>query len=270
MATQQEKAERFRALHGRDEPFVIPNPWDAGSARILEGMGFEALATTSAGFAQALGRLDGQVTLLEKIEHCRELAAVTAVPISADLENGFADEPEAVARAIGLVADAGVVGASIEDFSGTEIYDFELAVERIRAAVEAARALAFPFTLTARAENLLRGRDDLDDTLRRLAAYAEAGADVVYAPGLDSLEKVRAVREAAGKPQNVLAPFIPGVTVAALGEAGANRVSVGSALANTAIGALVAAGREMLDAGSFGWLKGMAAASDFNRYLGPA
>lgn len=267
MTTQVEKAESFRALHERDRAFIIPNPWDAGSARMLQGLGFEALATTSAGFAQSLGRLDGQVTLQEKVEHCRRLAAVTDVPVSADLENGFGDAPEDAAKAIRLVAEAGIVGGSIEDWSGSDIYDFELAVERITAAVEAARALAFPFTLTARAENLLRGRNDFEDTLRRLQAYSQAGADVVYAPGLDTLDQVRAVSEATGKPQNVLAAFFPRATADELSEAGARRISIGSALANVAIGAILGAGREMLETGSFRWLAGTASQRDISGLL---
>jgi 2-methylisocitrate lyase-like PEP mutase family enzyme len=255
LATQFEKAERFRALHERDEAFVIPNPWDAGSARILEKLGFEALATTSAGFAQSLGRLDGAVTLEEAIRHCRELAAITSIPISADLENGFADDPEGVARAIRLAAKAGVVGASIEDYSGRSIYEFDLAVDRVRAAVEAARSLDFPFTLTARAENLLRGVDDLEDTIRRLQAFAEAGADVLYAPGLGNLQDLRRVTGKVDKPFNVLAPFFAGATIREFSEAGARRISVGSALADAALGVAVTAGRELLDRGSFNWLE---------------
>lgn len=268
LTTQMQKAERFRALHTRGRAFVIPNPWDAGSARLLQGLGFEALATTSAGFAQSLGRLDGQVTLQEKVEHCRRLARVTDVPISADLENGFGDDPEAVVKTIRLVAEAGVVGGSIEDWSGSEIYDRGLAVERIAAAVEAARSVDFPFTLTARAENLLRGRNDFDDTLWRLRAYAEAGADVVYAPGLTTLEQIRAVRDATRKPQNVLAPFFGSTTVEELDDAGATRISIGSALANAAIGALLTAGREMLDTRGFGWTAGMASQAEIVRYMG--
>jgi 2-methylisocitrate lyase-like PEP mutase family enzyme len=267
LTTQREKAERFRALHGREQAFVIPNPWDAGSARLLQGLGFEALATTSAGFAQALGRLDGQVTLDEKVGHCRQLAAVTDIPVSADLENGFGDEPDAVARTIRLVAEAGIVGGSIEDWSGTDVYDRTLALERIVAAVEAARALDFPFTLTARAENMLRDRNDFDDTVERLQAYAEAGADVVYAPGLSTLEQVRLVSEATGKPQNVLAAFFPRATVPELSAAGAARISIGSALANAAIGAILEAGREMLERGSFDWFRGMASSADIAKYL---
>lgn len=269
MNAQREKAERFRALHQRAGAFVIPNPWDAGSARLLEGLGFEALATTSAGFAQSLGRLDGSVTLEEKIEHCRALSAATSVPISADLENGFADDPATAARTILLAAAAGVVGGSIEDWSGTGIYEFELAVDRVRAAAEAARSLDFPFTLTARAENLLRGRPDLADTIRRLQAYSEAGADVLYAPGLKTLADVQEVCRAVDKPVNVLAPFFEGVTVDELASAGAKRISIGSALADAAIGAIVDAGREMLASGSFGWLGGTASGSDVEQLLNP-
>jgi 2-methylisocitrate lyase-like PEP mutase family enzyme len=264
---QLEKAERFRALHERQGAFLIPNPWDAGSARLLEGLGFEALATTSAGFAQTLGRLDGSVTLEEKLEHCRALTAVTDIPVSADLENGYADDPEKAARTIALAAEAGVVGGSIEDYSGTEIYDFDFAVERVRAAVKAARSLDFPFTLTARAENHIRGRNDLEDTMRRLQAYAEAGADVVYAPGLASLEDVRAVAQSVGKPLNVLAPCIAGVTVSELAAAGAKRISIGGALADVAIGALLRAGREMQDQGTFTWLSDAASAAELAGYL---
>lgn len=267
MNAQRDKAERFRALHQRAGAFVIPNPWDIGSARLLEGLGFEALATTSSGFAQSLGRVDGSVTLEEKLEHCRALSAATGIPVSADLENGFADEPAAAARTIVLAAEAGVVGGSIEDWSGWEIYDFELAVERVRAAVEAARSLDFPFTLTARAENLLRGRPDLPDTIRRLQAYAQAGADVLYAPGLKTLDEVREVCEALDKPVNVLAPFFRGITVDELAAAGAKRISIGGALANAAIGATIKAGREMLAGGSFGWLAGTAPGADVEKLL---
>lgn len=178
MTTQIEKAERFKALHEREGAFIIPNPWDVGSARLLAGLGFEALATTSAGYANSLGRLDGQVALGEVMEHCRSLCAATDLPVSADLENCFADDPAQAADTILLAAQAGLVGGSIEDFSGNPshpIYDFALAVERVHAAAEAAQSLDFPFTLTARAENLLRGRPDLDDTIRRLQAFEAAG-----------------------------------------------------------------------------------------------
>lgn len=256
MTTQHEKAQHFRELHERDGAFIIPNPWDVGSARLLAALGFEALATTSAGFAQTLGRLDGRVTLDEKIEHCRLLCAATGVPVSADLENGFADSPEEVAATIRRAAEVGLVGASIEDFSGGEdgtIYDHALAVERVEAAVEAARALDFPFTLTARVENQLRRRNDFEDTIRRLQAFEVAGADVLYAPGLTTLDEVRRVTGAVERPINVLAPMIPGATAAELADAGAKRISIGGALARAAVMPLLHAGREMLGDGTFGW-----------------
>lgn len=273
MKTRTEKARQFRALHEREGAFVIPNPWDVGSARLLAALGFEALATTSAGFAYTTGRLDGQVTLEDKVAHCRALSAATDLPLSADLENGFADDPRQVAATIVRIAEAGAVGGSIEDWSGGEskrIYDLGLAVERVQAAAEAARALGFPFMLTARAENLLRGRDDLDDTIRRLQAYEAAGADVLYAPGLKSLEAVRAVTGALRRPVNVLAPPIRGATVAQLAQAGAKRISVGGALARAAIGALLRAGSEMRDSGGFGWTANVAASADVDRLLGRA
>src|SRR5215207_9725567 len=233
MTTQKERAERFRALHEREGAFVIPNPWDIGSARLLAGLGFEALATTSAGFANTLGRSDGQVTRDEVIKHCRDLCAATVLPVSADLENCFADAPEKAAETIRLGARAGLAGGSIEDYSGdpsNPIYDFGLAVERVRAAAEAAHSLDFPFTLTARAETLLRGRQDPDDTIRRLQAFEAAGADVLYAPALATLDEVRAVTGALQRPVNVLGPMLKGVTVEQLAEAGAKRISTGGAL----------------------------------------
>lgn len=272
MATQTERAERFRALHEREGAFIIPNPWDAGSARLLAGLGFEALATTSAGFANTLGRLDGQVTLGEVAEHCRQVCAATDLPVSADLENCFADEPERVGEAILRGAEAGLVGGSIEDYTGDQskpIYDFELAVERVRAAAVAARSLDFHFTLTARAENLLHGRQDLDDTIRRLQAFEAAGADVLYAPGLTTLEEVRAVTGALSRPVNVLAPLLKGVTVAELAEAGAKRLSVGGALARAAVTALLRAGTEMRERGSFGWASDLTSSADVKRLLSP-
>lgn len=271
MATQKEKAEIFKALHEREGAFIIPNPWNPGSARLLAGLGFEALATTSAGFANSLGRLDGQVTLDEVLEHCRNLCSATDLPVSADLENCFADDPERAAETILLAAQAGLVGGSIEDYSGNPsnpIYDFELAVERVHAAAEAARSLNFPFTLTARAENLLRGRHDMDDTVRRLQAFEAAGADVLYAPGLTTLDEVRLVTSALSKPENVLAPMLKGVTVAQLADAGAKRISVGGALARAALTALLRAGTEMRDQGSFGWASDLASGTDVNKLLG--
>lgn len=270
MVTQIEKAERFRALHEREGAFVIPNPWDVGSARLLAGLGFEALATTSAGFANSVGRLDGQVSRDEVIEHCRSLSAATELPVSADLENCFADDPAEVGETIILGARAGLVGGSIEDYSGepsNHIYDFGLAVERVHAAAEAARSLDLPFTLTARAENLIRGKDDLDDTIRRLQAFEAAGADVLYVPGLKTLDEVRAVSGALTKPLNVLAPLLKGVTVAQLAEAGAKRISVGGALARAALTALLRASAEMREAGSFGWASGLASSADVQKLL---
>jgi 2-methylisocitrate lyase-like PEP mutase family enzyme len=230
-------------------------------------MGFAALATTSSGFANTLGRMDGGVTLAEKLEHCRAICSATNIPVSADLENCFADEPQKAAETIRLAAEAGVVGGSIEDWSGEGIYDFELAVERVQAAVAVARALDFPFTLTARAENLLRGRMDMDDTIRRLQAFEAAGADVLYAPGLRTLEEVRLVTSAVSKPVNVLAVMLPGVTLAQLAEVGAKRLSIGGALAKAALAPVLRAGKEMLEQGSFGWTGDLAANSEIRSLL---
>jgi 2-methylisocitrate lyase-like PEP mutase family enzyme len=269
--SQIEKAKAFKALHERDGAFIIPNPWDIGSARLLAGLGFEALATTSAGFANSIGRADGEVSADETLEHCRQLSASTDLPISADLENCFAHEPEKAATTILLAAEAGVVGGSIEDHTGDPsdpIYEFNLAVERVHAAVEAARSCEFPFTLTARAENLLHGINDLDDTIRRLQAFEAAGADVLYAPALKTLDEVRIVSGALGKPLNVLAPFVKGATLAQLAAAGAKRVSVGGALARAALTALFNASGEMLDLGSFGWTTDLASSSEVHKLLG--
>jgi 2-methylisocitrate lyase-like PEP mutase family enzyme len=271
MVTQQEKAERFKALHEREGAFVIPNPWDLGSARLLAGSGFEALATTSAGFAHSLGRLDGQVSRDEALEHCRALCEAVELPVSADLENCFAHDPAEAAATILAGAEAGLVGGSIEDYTGdpaNPVYDFNLAVERVHAAAEAARLLAFPFTLTARAENLLRGRADLDDTVRRLQAFEAAGADVLYAPLLTTLDEVRVVTAALSKPVNVLAPPLRGVTVAELAEAGAKRISLGGALARAAVTALLRAGSEMRERGSFTWAADLASTAEVARLLG--
>lgn len=259
MLTQLQKAEKFQALHRRTGAFVIPNPWDVGSARMLAGLGYEALATTSAGFANAIGRVDGGVTREQVIQHCRELSAATDLPVSADLENCFAEDPREAARTIALAAEAGVVGGSIEDFGGVanpRIYEFSLAVERVHAAVEVARSLKFPFTLTARAENLLRDVNDLDDTIRRLQAFEKAGADVLYAPGLTTLEQIRKVSSAVGKPINVLGVMVAGATVAKLQEAGAKRISVGSALAQAAVSSFIRAS-EQLREGKFDWTADM-------------
>jgi 2-methylisocitrate lyase-like PEP mutase family enzyme len=251
--TQDQKAAAFRALH-EGEPFLIPNPWDAGSARILEALGFQALAGTSSGFALTLGRLDGNVSLDEVVEHIRLLDRATALPVSMDLENGYGPRPEDAALAISRAAEAGAVGGSIEDYDREEgIYDFGRAVERVSAAVEAAAALDFPFTLTARAENQLRN-PDLEDTIARLQAYERAGADVLYAPGLRELEEVRAVCEAVEKPVNVLGHR--GLSMGEIVEAGAQRVSVGGALAFVAVDAFVAAAEQIRDQGDFSGLRG--------------
>jgi 2-methylisocitrate lyase-like PEP mutase family enzyme len=268
--SQTEKAEKFKALHEREGAFMIPNPWDVGSARLLSGLGFEALATTSSGFANSLGKCDGQVSLDELIAHCRSLCAATDLPISADLENCFADEPEKAAATILAAAQAGLAGGSIEDYTGNPanpIYEFDLAVERVHAAVEAARSLDFPFMLTARAENLLHGSHDLDDTIRRLQAFEAAGADVLYAPGLKTLEEVRLVTHALTRPVNVLAPLIKGVTVSDLADTGVKRISVGGALARAAMTALIRAGLEMQNEGSFGWATNLTSSDEVQRLL---
>jgi 2-methylisocitrate lyase-like PEP mutase family enzyme len=248
MTTQEQKAAEFRALHG--DAFVIPNPWDAGSARVLAALGFKALATTSSGFAFTLGRLDGRVTLEEAVAHVAAIAEATDLPLSVDLENGFGRDPESAALAIARVAEAGAVGGSIEDYDPAgQIYELGHAVERVAAAVEAARGLGFPFTLTARAENHIRGNPDLDDTIARLRAFEEAGADVLYAPGLRTVEEIRAVCEAVSKPVNVLAR--PELSFAELVAAGAKRVSVGGALTWVAVRAMVDAAEAIRDRGDF-------------------
>jgi 2-methylisocitrate lyase-like PEP mutase family enzyme len=247
--TQAEKAERFRSLH-EGEPFVIPNPWDAGSAKVLESLGFKALATTSGGMAFTLGKLDGDVTLDELTEHVRALAGATDLPVSVDLENGYGHAPEDAARAITAAAEAGAVGGSIEDWNREDaLYEAEEAAERIAAAREAADAAGFPFTLTARAENIFRGKSDLDDTIARLQAYERAGADVLYAPGLGSVEQIRAVCEAVSKPVNALARS--GLSMSEIVEAGAQRISVGSRLAWVAVAAMVDAAEAIRDSGDF-------------------
>jgi len=265
MTTQAEKGTRFRHLHQRPGTFVIPNPWDAGSARMLEGLGFEALATTSAGFANSLGRLDGEVTLLE---HCRALADATSIPVSVDFENGFADDPETVATNVLLLSETGVAGCSIEDFGNGHIYEFMLAVERVEAAVEVARALPFPFVITARAENLLRGVNDMADTIRRLQAYEAAGAEVLYAPGLRDLAQVKTVLDAVSKPVNVLGAMMPGVSLSEYDALGVKRVSLGGALARHAMTALANAGREMMNEGTFGYMTGLLSNRDMMKLFG--
>jgi 2-methylisocitrate lyase-like PEP mutase family enzyme len=251
--TQEQKAAAFAALHQGDA-FIIPNPWDVGSAKVLEALGFKALATTSSGFAFTLGRQDGGASLDELVEHVGALARSTRLPISVDLENGFGPEPEAAANAIERAAGAGAVGGSIEDYDPRGwIYPLDEAVERVAAACESARRLSFPFTLTARAENHIRGNPDLDDTIARLQAYDRAGADVLYAPGLRSGDEIRAVCEAVSKPVNVLAHR--GLSVDEIAAAGARRISVGGALTWVAVNAMAAAAGKMLHDGDFSSLE---------------
>ncbi|MBT2373794.1 isocitrate lyase/PEP mutase family protein [Pseudomonas fluorescens] len=257
MDPQTLRAETFKALHERDRAFVMPNPWDAGSAKMLTSLGFEALATTSAGYAFSLGRPDaeGALSLEDTLHNTAMITQATVLPVAADLENGFSDTPDGCAHTILRAAATGIVGGSIEDATGIAadpIYPFDLSVERIEAAVSAARSLPFPFMLTARAENLLHGKLDLPDTIRRLQAYAEAGADVLYAPGLRSAEEVLAVvRAVAPKPVNVLMSGGLKLTVAQLSEMGVKRISVGSAMALAAYGEFFRAAREIHDLGTF-------------------
>jgi len=249
MTTQENKAAAFRALH-EGAPFVIPNPWDAGSARVLAALGFEALASTSAGFAYTLGRLDGEATLDEVVAHTGELDRATDLPVSVDIENGYGNSPESAAEAIRRVADAGAVGGSIEDFDPADgLYEVSHATERVAAAVAASRALGFPFTLTARAENHIRGNPDLNDTIARLQAFEAAGADVLYAPGLTTPDEIRAVCDAVTRPVNVLA--FGGLSMAELADAGAQRVSVGSGLTWVAVNAFAEAARDIRERGDF-------------------
>jgi 2-methylisocitrate lyase-like PEP mutase family enzyme len=249
VSNQEQRATAFQALHA-GVPFVIPNPWDAGSARVLAALGFKALATTSSGFAFTRGRLDGNVTLSEVIQHVEMLVEATDLPLSVDLENGYGTEPESTALAITRVAEVGAVGGSIEDYDPAgHLYDLPHAVERVAAAVEAARTPGWPFTVTARAENHIRGNPDLEDTITRLQAFESAGADVLYAPGLRTTADIRAVCDAVSRPVNVLA--LPSLSLAEIVEAGAQRVSVGGSLTWTAVNALANAAAEIRDHGDF-------------------
>ena len=260
MRTQEEKGRAFRELHERDTAFIIPNPWDAGTARLLAHLGFEALATTSAGYAFSVGQRDNTIGRDQMMAHARAIVSATDLPVSADLENGFGDDPGTVAETIRLAAATGLVGCSIEDSTNRPatnqmddpIYEHALAVERIRAAAEVVRSLPFPFTLTARAENYLVGRPDLQDTIERLQAYQEAGADVLYAPGLTNKEDIAAVVRSVDRPVNVVMG-LQGVrlSLAELSAIGVRRVSVGSALSRAALGAFLRAAREMREHGTF-------------------
>jgi 2-methylisocitrate lyase-like PEP mutase family enzyme len=270
-ATQDEKAARFRALHDGPDPFVIPNPWDVGSARILAGLGFRALATSSAASACAVGRRDGGLTRDEALAHSRTIVDATDLPVSADLEKGFGDSPEIVADTIRLAAEAGLVGCTIEDATGREdrpLYDETLAVERIAAAAESVRALRFPFMLTARAHNLMYAAPSLDATIRRLQAFEKAGADVLFAPGLPDLAAVRAVCDAVSKPVN----FMVGIrgksfTVAELANAGVKRISFASSLYRAAMTGLVEAASEAKQAGTFGYLDRTLPTAEVTRFF---
>jgi 2-methylisocitrate lyase-like PEP mutase family enzyme len=271
-ASQSDKAARFRTLHHGPGAFVIPNPWDAGSARVLAGLGFAALATSSGASAGILGRRDGKVTRAEALAHARGIVTATDLPVSADLEKGFGDAPSEAAETIRLAAEAGLVGGSIEDATGDParpFYDIGQATERVAAAVEAARALAFPFTLTARAENFIRGNPNLDDTIARLRAFERAGADVLFAPGLPDLAAVRAVCTAVSKPFN----FMVGIkgrsfTVAELEAAGVKRISVGSSFYRAAMTGLIDAAREVKEHGTFGYVDHMVPTPDLNALMG--
>jgi 2-methylisocitrate lyase-like PEP mutase family enzyme len=269
--TQNEKAARFRALHAGAQLFVMPNPWDAGSARLLAALGFQSLATSSGASAGVLGRRDGKVLREEALAHARAIVAATDLPVSADLEKGFGDAPEVAAETIRLAAAVGLVGGSIEDATGdkdTPLYDRGHAIERVAAAAQAARGLPFPFTLTARAENFLRGNPDLDDTIERLQAFEQAGADVLFAPGLPDLSAVRAVCAAVSKPVN----FMIGIrgksfTVADLAAAGVRRVSLATSLYRAAMSGLLEAAREVKDMGTFTYVDRTMTTPELNGFM---
>jgi 2-methylisocitrate lyase-like PEP mutase family enzyme len=267
--TQLDKALQFQKLHQREGLFLIPNPWDAGSARILSGLGFEALATSSAACAGVHGRRDGRVTCAEAIAHVQAIAQAIDQPVSADLENGFGDDPATVAETIRLAAQAGAVGGSIEDAArdgGKSVYDRQHATDRVAAAVEAARTLPFRFTLTARAENFIRGKLDLDDTIHRLQSYERAGADVLFAPGLPDLAAVRAVCSAVSKPVNFMVALRgKSFSVSELAAAGVKRISFASSLYRAAMTQLVDVAREVQSSGTFSYLEQIN--PDLNRYF---
>jgi 2-methylisocitrate lyase-like PEP mutase family enzyme len=271
MSGQSEKAQRFRALHQSPETFIIANAWDAGSARILTALGFKALATSSGASAGVLGRWDGMVTREEALAHCKAVVDATSLPVSADLEKGFGDQPEAAAETIRLAAEVGLVGGSIEDATGDParpLFDAAYAQERIAAAVQAARSLPFPFTLTARTENYLRGNPDLDDTIRRLKSFEDAGADVLMAPGLPDLDAVRAVCSALSRPVNFMAGITgKSFTVAALSQAGVKRVSLATSLYRAAMTGLVNAAKEVSERGTFGYLDGTLATPALDGFM---
>jgi 2-methylisocitrate lyase-like PEP mutase family enzyme len=268
---QIEKAERFKALHDGPELFVIPNPWDAASAKLLEGLGFKAVTTTSAGLAWTIGKADGEATREESLANAAQIIAAVDLPVAADLENGFGDSPEDAAETIRMAAEVGLVGGSIEDYSRDEtkpIYDFGLSVERVAAAAEAAHSLGFPFQFVARAENFLHGITDLDETVKRLVAYEQAGADVLFAPGLPTMEAIRTVCQAVTKPVNVvMGPRELTHSLADLAAAGVKRVSVGGGFARVALTAVRRAAEELLGPGTFGFGHGIMSTADLNKVM---
>lgn len=272
--SQHEKAQTFKTLHERPGVFVIPNPWDAGSAKMLAHLGFEALATTSGGLAFSLGKTDseGAVTLQEALENARAIVAATSLPVSADLENGYGDTPQQCAETILLAAETGIVGGSIEDATGLAndpIYDFDLSVERVKAAVAAARSLPFHFMLTARAENLIHGRIDFKDTIRRLEAFAEAGADVLFAPGFKTREEIAiAVKAVAPRPLSVILGLANvNLTVNDMAEIGVKRISIGSSIARAAYDGFYNAAQEIKDQGTFNYANGIISYAEINSLL---
>ena len=270
MRSQAEKGRLFRELHQRPGLFLLPNPWDAGTAKLLQSLGFEALATTSLGMANALGRVDGDnaVSRVELIENCRVIAGATDLPVNADLENGYADDPKEAATILRDAAEAGIVGGSIEDWSGEKIYDFNHAVERVAAGVEMARSLQVPFTFVARAENLIRGRPDLDDTIKRLQAFEKAGADVLYAPGVKDLATMRTVVSAVTKPVNVvMTGGDPDLTAEQIAASGVKRISIGGSLSRLALAAFMKGAREM-KGGGFQWMRETMPTSDLKAVFG--
>lgn len=270
MRTQAEKGQEFRRLHEQPGLLLLPNPWDAGTAKLLQSLGFEALATTSLGMSNALGRVDGDnaVSRAELLENCRVIAEATDLPVNADLENGYADDPKKAATILRDAAEVGIVGGSIEDWSGERIYDFNHAVERVQAGVEMVRSLGVPFTFTARADNLIRGVRDLDDTIRRLKAFETAGADVLYAPGLRDLSTMRTVVSEIGKPLNVvMSAGDPNLTADQIAAVGVKRISVGGALSRLALAAFMKGARDM-KGGSFLWMRDTMPTSDLKTVFG--
>ncbi len=264
---QLDKAKTFASLHAGPETFVIPNPWDIGTTQILTGMGFKALATTSAGYAFSRGYTDGIIGRDEMLAHAAEIVAATHLPISADLEDCYGNIPEEAAETIRLAAGTGLVGASIEDCTDGAIIDFNLAVEKVEAAAAAAQAQDFPFALTARSENFIRGNPDLDDTIRRLQAFEAAGADVLYAPGLPSLEAIRTICQSVGRPVNVVMGLTGGtMSTAQLADAGVRRISLGGVLARAALGAFIAAAEE-IQAGSYTFVDNAASFGKISQHM---